>query len=80
MAGELLMGISQDERERAIFRSRRMYQTDLLSNLATAEARGERNKQLEIARKLLPTSLSIEQISQATGLTLEEVKDLSEKS
>ena len=36
MAGELLMGISQDERERAIFRSRRMYQSDQESNLRTA--------------------------------------------
>ena len=29
MAGDLLMSISQDERERAVFRSRRMYQTDM---------------------------------------------------
>lgn len=42
MAGELLMSISQDERARAVFRSRRMYQTDLQSDLATAEDRGER--------------------------------------
>ena len=42
MAGDLLMSISKDERERAVFRSRRMYQTDLASNLATAEDRGER--------------------------------------
>ena len=42
VAGNLLMGISQDERERAIFRSRKMYQTDQQSNLATAEDRGER--------------------------------------
>ena len=42
MAGELLMSISQDERKRAVFRSRRMYQTDLQSDLATAEDRGER--------------------------------------
>ena len=42
MAGELLMSISKDERERAVFRSRRMYQTDLMSNLATAEDRGRR--------------------------------------
>ena len=27
MAGELLMSISQDERERAVFQNRRMYQT-----------------------------------------------------
>ena len=42
MAGNLLMSISQDERERAVYRSRRMYQTDLESNLATAEDRGEK--------------------------------------
>ena len=40
MAGDLLMSISQDERERAIFRSRRMYQSDLESNWATAEENG----------------------------------------
>jgi predicted transposase/invertase (TIGR01784 family) len=40
MASDLLMSISQDEKERAVFRSRRMYQTDLQSNLATAEERG----------------------------------------
>lgn len=42
MAGNLLMSISQNERERAIFRSRRKFQTDLQSDLATAEDRGER--------------------------------------
>jgi predicted transposase/invertase (TIGR01784 family) len=40
VAGNLLMGISQDERERAVFRSRRMYQTDMASDFATAEDRG----------------------------------------
>ena len=40
MAGNLLMSVSKDEKERAIFRSRRMYQSDLESNLATAEAKG----------------------------------------
>lgn len=42
MAGNRLMSISQDERERAVFRSRRMFQTDMQSDLATAEDRGER--------------------------------------
>jgi hypothetical protein len=32
MAGDLLMSISQDEKERAVFRRRRMYQTDMASN------------------------------------------------
>ncbi|MBQ9720936.1 MAG: Rpn family recombination-promoting nuclease/putative transposase, partial [Oscillospiraceae bacterium] len=54
MAGELLMSISKDERERAVFRSRRMYQTDLASDLATAEDRGERRgmeKGIEIGER-----------------------------
>ena len=34
------MNISQDERERAIFRSRRKYQTDLESNILTARRNG----------------------------------------
>ena len=41
VATDLLTSISQDEKERAIFRSRRMYQTDLTSNIRTAEKRGE---------------------------------------
>ena len=41
MAAELLQEISKDERERAILRSRRMAETDLFSNLRTAEKVGE---------------------------------------
>jgi predicted transposase/invertase (TIGR01784 family) len=40
MAGELLMSVSQDERERARLRSRRMFQTDLASDMATVLDRG----------------------------------------
>ena len=36
MAGELLMSISKDERERAIFRSRRIAKADQESNMAQA--------------------------------------------
>ena len=50
MAGKLLKSISKDERERAIFRSRRMFQTDLESNLITAEQRGEK-RGVAIGRK-----------------------------
>jgi predicted transposase/invertase (TIGR01784 family) len=41
MAATLLMEISQDEHERARLRSRRMYETDRYSDIATAELRGE---------------------------------------
>ena len=47
MAGNRLMSISQDERERAVFRSRRKFQTDMQSDLATAEDRGERRGRAE---------------------------------
>jgi len=41
VATELLTSISQDEKEKAIFRSRKMFQSDLESNILTAEERGE---------------------------------------
>lgn len=73
MAEELLMSISQDERERAVFCSRRMYQTDLQSNLATAEDRGRRigrqEGKLEIARMMLSAGEPIEKVMNYTGLT-----------
>ncbi len=42
MAGEILMGVSKDERERAVFRSRRMYETDMASNYATVWDEGKK--------------------------------------
>ncbi len=70
------IGVSQDERERAVFRSRRMYQTDLQSDLATAEDRGKRIEKMEIARNLIEMKLSLDQIVKATGLTYEEIEKL----
>ena len=43
VAGELLMSISKDERERAIFRSRRIAQADYESNMAQVLLNAERN-------------------------------------
>lgn len=91
MAGNRLMSISQDERERAVFRSRRMYQTDLQSDLATAEDRGraagkiegkiegKNEGKIEIARNLLKLGIPLEQITIATGLTSEEAGRLFEE-
>ena len=84
MAGNLLMSVSKDEKERAIFRSRRMYQSDMESNLATAEDRGEKRgeikgeqrKAIAIARNLLKRNRSIEEIIEDTGLAREEVESL----
>jgi predicted transposase/invertase (TIGR01784 family) len=80
VATNLLMNISQDERERAIFRSRRKFEMDLISNMATAEDRGrqegKQDKAFEIARKLLRRNRPIEEIMEDTGLTREEVEAL----
>ena len=88
MAGELLMSISQDEAERAIFRSRRKFQTDLQSDLATAEdigkqigraegrAEGKLERNVEIARNMLSDGLPMETVMRYTGLTRNEMESL----
>ena len=84
MAGNLLMSVSTNERERAIFRSRKMYQSDQESNIATAEirgeirgeVRGEQKKALAIAGNMLRRNRPIEEIIEDTGLTREEVESL----
>ena len=56
MAGELLMSISQSEKERAVFRSRRMYQSDLESNLRVAEREGRK----DVAKNMLNDGVPID--------------------
>jgi len=74
MAGALLMEISQDEHQRAKYRSRRMFETDMSSNILTAEERGENRKALEGARNLKAEGIPHIVISEALGLTLTEVE------
>jgi len=94
MAGSLLMSISQDERERerAVFRSRRMAEADRLSDLATARdkgrqegrqqgiqegmQKGETAKALSMTRAMMLNGEPIAKIVQYTGLPLEDVKKL----
>ena len=74
--------ITEEERICAVERSRRMYQTDMQSNWATARdqgrkegrAEGEQKRNIEIIRNLTRMGFSLEQISEATGLSPEEVK------
>jgi len=80
VASELLMGISQDEKERAHFRSRRMYLSDLESNILTATRTGREQGQADaynnIAKKLLAVGDPIEKIEAVTGLTRAEIEAL----
>jgi len=47
-----------------------------INELETARLDGERNKQIEIAIKSLKKGLDIEVISDITGLSVEEIKEL----
>jgi len=88
MASELLMQISQDDRERARLRSRRMAETDRISNLLTArdngiaegiaigEARGEAKSRMEIALSMKSNGMSVEIIAQLTKLPVREIERL----
>jgi predicted transposase/invertase (TIGR01784 family) len=80
VAGEVLMSISKDEREQAIFRSRRIYQADLESNRVTAErniAIEKKKAVLVVARNLLDFGDTADKIALVTGLTREEVETLN---
>ena len=65
MAGEVLMSISQDERERAIFRNRRIALADLESNMVTAKRIGKAEGLAEGLEKGRATGLAE---GRATGL------------
>jgi hypothetical protein len=65
MAGELLMSVSQDEHERARLRSRRMFLTDLASDMATSRDIGRREGRAEGRQEiidLLKSGKSIDEI------------------
>jgi len=55
----------------------RKFQTDMDSNLATADARGENKKAFEVARNALRKKMTVEDIIDLTGLTREEIEGLS---
>ena len=83
-----MLVVTEEERARAVARSRRMYETDLLSNLTTAEDRGrregerkgrregERKGRREVAISMLGLNLPIEIIEKSTGLPRSEIEKL----
>ena len=72
MASALLMEISQDEHQRAKYRSRRMFETDQTSNILTAEYRGI----LKVARNMKNKGMPTEDIMELTGLTTAEIEKI----
>jgi len=84
MTGEILTTISQDEHERAKLRSRRMFETDLYSDLHTAEERGEIKGEKKGEKKgvgigseivrLLNANVSAKDIAKQLKVTIKEVR------
>ena len=76
VAGALLLEISQDERERAKFRSRRMYETDQASNLLTALDRERNLERKTIALSMKNDGDPYDKIARNTGLSIDEIENL----
>jgi len=76
VAGEVLMSISKDERERAIFRSRRIALADQESNIITAVRNAEKQRDIAIAKRLLKAGDSVDKVVAITDLTHVEVGKL----
>ena len=53
------------------------YDTGLERGIEQGLEQGSKQKELEIAKKLLSQNISVEVISEATGLTVEEIRALS---
>jgi predicted transposase/invertase (TIGR01784 family) len=78
MATELLTSISRDERERALFRSRRIAQLDMEHNYAVVRKEGRQEKAIEVAKNLFLMGLSTGDIAKATGLKPTEIEALKQ--
>ena len=79
-AKKVLETISQDERERRLTELREKYRMDQHAIMLAGYDKGlkagiEQNKK-DILKKLVKTSLSIEQIIEITGFTAEEIEKL----
>jgi hypothetical protein len=72
VAGEVLMSISKDERERAIFRNRRIAIADRESDRVTVE----RIKAKTIAKNMIKNGEPTEKIMMYTELTHAEIEEL----
>jgi hypothetical protein len=83
MANTVLQNISQDERQRAIFRSRRIAWRDREHDLAiarqekdTAVAQALQEKQIDFVIKLLRRGRPLIEIAEDTGLPQTEIEKL----
>jgi len=72
-AGEKLLKLSEDEIAQEIAQAREDSQWAWNYTLRATEERSKEEKAIEIAKKLLKTNFTPEEITEITGLTKEEI-------
>lgn len=76
-----IVNINSDRKEQAILESRLKAERDYYAGIEGAELKGiqkgEYNKQIEIAKKMLKDGLSLELISKYTSLPIKELIKLT---
>ena len=75
MAGQVLLNISKDERERARLTSEYKFAVDLQSKTVDAKRAGVLEGVKQVAQNALRKGMSIEDVIDITGLTHEELKN-----
>ena len=75
-AMETLQYVSSDKVARQIYDARLKTLNDHNSDMTIAREEGALQKAIETAKNLLSMQLSIEQIAQATGLSVDEIEQL----
>jgi len=76
MAGQVLLTISRDEKERARLTSEYKFAVDLQSKTVDARREGSANKAIEVARNAINMGMDTDIIIKLTGLTREEIESL----
>lgn len=65
-----------DSEEREIYENDLKAMRDYKAGLKTAERKGREGAKIEMAKNFLKMGLSIEQIAEGTGLSIEEIKKI----
>jgi predicted transposase/invertase (TIGR01784 family) len=75
-AEEKMVYVSQDKEALRAYQMRQMALADWTNGLNHAREEGEQNKAIEVARNFKKMGISIEQIAQGTGLSVEDIAKL----
>lgn len=87
--------MSMDEKEWELYQSRKMAEIDYNSGIASAreegreegekvgiekgERKGKKEAKIQIAKKLIESGMELEKVAQVTGLSENEIKEITTK-